>query len=567
MGFVRTALPYRWTVNEIRALYPFFSNLDRRVFFMHGLPPNVGATVFAMFSRLKNLRGIRGVFVDQYVPQLCAAELCEVADEFGGDEEAFLKQRKIKTLDEFMRYSPEASDAANVFLDGMRQDPRALLMLVKSAKAKRFIEKYLGFGHNSIGRMATMWLGFEGISLLAIKSLAWSRPGAAQIALSTRYVDFSGKDVYPIWEDLAEFGVDEGRVRAVIARSFALYRELLDVFPAFLRQYWGTHTAFADHPKDLEAGISGETFDVLGNLLPAATLSSAGFSVSGEALPGVVKHLLLDATPENAELAELIREESEKVGAIQFLRHDEPDEWERRNWRYLALEIFKDLCHASDGEPIAVPIPDQVDGDAQRMIRWLFWLEGNFAPVNDLDSALDDLLGFPRAEFDKLPRIFEALTVPFIGVMSFRGWRDLQRQSLSTHLRTHLTAKLGFYRYDKPAPPELGRAFEELAAANRELERELEAKGVPATIRQYPLALGNRVGFLMSSNLRQWEFCNWQRTKWNVNHEVRQVFLAIERALRRRYHWWERVSRADVARGYCFARGSRPVPLPPKKFV
>jgi hypothetical protein len=57
------------------------------------------------------------------------------------------------------------------------------------------------------------------------------------------------------------------------------------------------------------------------------------------------------------------------------------------------------------------------------------------------------------------------------------------------------------------------------------------------------------------------EFSNWQRTKYSVNHEVRQPFLGFERMLRETYPWWKDVSRADMTSGYVFARGDKAVSL------
>ncbi|HXK36125.1 MAG TPA: hypothetical protein VJ553_00910, partial [Candidatus Paceibacterota bacterium] len=50
--FVLAPLEYSFTERERRALRPFFSNVDRKVFFMSGLPESVAATLLAMYSRL-----------------------------------------------------------------------------------------------------------------------------------------------------------------------------------------------------------------------------------------------------------------------------------------------------------------------------------------------------------------------------------------------------------------------------------------------------------------------------------------------------------------------------------
>ena len=98
--------------------------------------------------------------------------------------------------------------------------------------------------------------------------------------------------------------------------------------------------------------------------------------------------------------------------------------------------------------------------------------------------------------------------------------------------------------------------------ANKDIYTKLMESDVPRALAQYPLALGNFVGFSASGNLLQWEFCNWQRTKFSVNHEVRQIFLSIEKQLRFQYPWWSEISRADMTPAYIFARGSKGLPLP-----
>ena len=78
---------------------------------------------------------------------------------------------------------------------------------------------------------------------------------------------------------------------------------------------------------------------------------------------------------------------------------------------------------------------------------------------------------------------------------------------------------------------------------------------------EYPLALGNNISYLISANLRQWEFANWQRSKASVNHEVRQAFLLVENLLRQKYPWWQNISRADITPAYIFARGGSDISL------
>src|SRR3989344_3092857 len=47
---------YKFSDLEEKALNSFFTNARRRVFFMHTLPTNIGNTLLAMYSRIKNPR-------------------------------------------------------------------------------------------------------------------------------------------------------------------------------------------------------------------------------------------------------------------------------------------------------------------------------------------------------------------------------------------------------------------------------------------------------------------------------------------------------------------------------
>ncbi|MEX1064041.1 MAG: FAD-dependent thymidylate synthase [Candidatus Paceibacterota bacterium] len=554
--FVNAYNDYRFTINEQRALNFFFSNLDFRVFFMHRFPANIGATLLAMFSRIKNPRGIRGLFVDSFLPQFLATGLPEVEKEFGGNEVAFLKARGITSLDQFINYSADSAMLFQEFYDGMGGAHAIYFKeFAESKKAKKFLTMWLDkYGHNSIARVGSLWVCFEGISILAAKSLEWNRPGSGFIELSTRYVDMSGKGCYPVELELeAGWGVPPQGILQQNEFSFSCYGQLAGnnfdgMLPSYLRKKFGH--LFDSALKDLESGVIGETCDVLGNLLPTSTLTSVGVSVSGEAFPAMLRHLLLDNTPENIALVELTVKESKKVGADQFARHYEPTEWEVFARPYVPMSEFSSLALES------CPVVKQLIPEILRM--------NNHSVA---EQFVKMVTGIKRGEFDKLPRSFELMVSPtFLGIMSFRGWRDLQRQGLCTHMRTLLAPSLGFYSYDKlagdgPSSSFLSDSFDRVASSNWALYNGMLDSGVPPILAQYPMALGHNIGFVVGANLRQWEFCNWQRTKFSVNHEVRQVFLAVENSLRDVLPWWQHVSRADTTPAYVFARGESGVPL------
>lgn len=540
-------VPYSFTERERLALEPFFSNTDRKVFYIHGLPTAVTAALIAMYSRLKNPRGLRGHFVDALVPLL----MLENADEDESDSNAEyrvyqreFKQHHLTTLDAVCRFSGAWDLRFRAFLDDAA-DPKFWVRIAKSGRVRDFLSMWLDkYGHKSIARVGTAVGCVEECSVLTAKSLEWARPGAGYIELSTRYVDFSSRALYPAWNEVAIVdSLVADQLQDSAQEGIRLYQELMGErvdgpFPAFLRERYGK--AF-EGSKDLDAAVLGEACDVLGNLLPCATLTSVGFAVSGEAFPQVLKHLVLDGTPENLALADMLVAEASRAGLSSFTRHWEPTPWERETWVTL-----RQFGHDNSLMP-------KCEDAARTILAAMDRLPG-IHPVF-ASTLFDDIMPAERGEFDKLPRAFEAVSAFFERHMSFRSWRDLHRQGFCMHQRALVTPELGFYQYPKPAPVELLAAFSSLHGVNGGLFRLARDRKVLAVLVQYGMAMGNIIRYNIAANLRQWEFCTWQRTKWAVNDEARDAFLSFEYALRSSYPWWRRISRADLTPHYAFARG------------
>jgi thymidylate synthase ThyX len=550
---------YEFSELERTVLRLFFTNCDQSVFLMHVLPQAVGDVLFAMYSRMKNARGVRGTFVDGFLPQFLATRLPIVEHDFGGNAEKFLKANRADSLGAFVSLSSDARNAFEEFLQAFSVNPDYIKRFGAAERVKKLLDTFLDkFGHNSIARMAGgIWIGFEQISILAAKSIEWGRPGAGYIERSTRYVDMSGKDCYPIAAELAAYGLPKSIVEEALDRTFNAYRahsgdNFDGPFPNFLRDTYGH--LYVDAPGNLEVAVAGEVCDVLGNFLPAATLTSVGACVSGEALPELIKHLRLDQTPENYALAEALISEGEKLGLQQFLGHLDISPWKEMCWRYLNLREFSD--YPGRMTPIALPPRKTVE---ESLVRAFNDIERS---ARSMEGLCRLLRATPRGEFDKLPNQFEHHSAAFSGVMSFRGWRDLQRMGFCTHHRTLLTPRIGFYRYDKPAPPSLWVNGRDAFLRERDLYSLMASSGIPGELMQYPFVLGNLIGFQIGANLAEWEFCGFQRTAYPVDHEVRQVFCAAERELRQAYDpWWRELSRADMTPAYIFARGNKAISL------
>jgi hypothetical protein len=372
----------------------------------------------------------------------------------------------------------------------------------------------------------------------------------------------------------AGYGVPTHGIESLFNQLFGDYKVLFGekgdgILPTFYKDHYASVFADANRQADLDMGISGETSDVLGNLLPLATLTEVAIATSGEALPSILKHLKLDGTPENEALIEAILAEAPKVGADNYARHWQPTRAEVAAWVYPSdrAEIWERAKRHGHVFPVGSSPLQTMD------IRVAI---GHKEPGEESRYSGPDLIGTYLAEIfgpdgqertyhDKLPREFELNSISFDGVISMRGWRDLHRQSLNTHLRTLVGPNIGFYEYDKPQPPELTNAFKSAATVSQIRYEELAS--VPAFLRQYIMPMGWLVGFTYAGNFRQMEFSIWQRTKPSANHEVRQVFLAMNSQLENASIWWSRASRAsalDIHREqkYIFARSQSEVGLP-----
>jgi hypothetical protein len=561
-GFVRAPVEYQWTPREARALEPVCSSITSRIFFLERMPEQVRTGLLAMYSRLKNPRGLRGNWVDNLLPSLLAPLIGEVAavldaiDPQAADAEElrkqladkWLKERGLTSLDRFCAYNAEANQAFELWCQAA--SGRDLWRRIANGdRIRAFLQMWLdAYGHNSIARTGHVVFCCEDISILAAKTLEWGRPGAGEIELSTRYVVVSKKGRYPFEHELEVIDPHVARFALEVhEQSMDEYRTLMGekvdgIFPAFLRKHW----AGIVPERDMGMGVQGESCDVLGNLLTGAMLTSVGIAVSAEAFPQHIKHLYLDGTPEGVALAELIVDEARTVGLGSFVRHEKPTPFEQVNWDYLYPSM-----------------PDR-----QFMAPANAYVELLLAAVFEkpsFEAVLRKLHAVERTDYDKLPSQFESFEVNVWGAMSFRGWRDLQRMSFCSHLRSRVTPLIGFYEYTKPGPPELGAAFARIHELNRDLFTSMMACGVPDELAEYPMALGNLVKYHAAANAKQWEFCFWQRSDPSVNDEVRVEFLKADAQMCRAFPWWEEVSRVDRTPHYVFARvskGSEPVVMP-----
>lgn len=536
----RRSVPYVFSELEQEFLTLFFSNHHRHTFLVFQLPANVLASLLAMYSRIKDPRGLRGVFLDTLLVYFLASQLPIVEREYLGDTAAFLKQKGIKSFADLMLVAG-AKTVAKTFLRSAAGNPQYVKEFAQGKRIKDFLATYLdGYGHTSIARLGSVAVCCENISLLAAKAIEHPRPGAGFIEVSTRYVDMRQASLYPFIEEWRGFAFDASQVTNLVQYCSDTYTKGMEIFQDFLRPLYADAT---------EGALFGEACDVVSNLLPAATLTSVGACVSGESLRSLLRCLYLEGLPETTALADLIRDELATTGLDQFARHIEPTEWDMTHIKYAPLTVFRDLPRMQGGWRDTHALEEHL----WFALETMGYIESSMDDrIKSLTSALEEGEFFvSRSEHDKLPPLFEHGQLSFRGLISFRSWRDFQRHTLSSNERTLLTPWLGFYHHDKPLSPYVEQAFD----TAQELSRIAVGNSlVPELLQQYMLPLGFNVGFLHASNLRQLEFLCWQRSGANVNHEVRRVILAMNALVLKSFPWWEQLSRTDRTPKYRLAR-------------
>lgn len=531
---------------EKKILSRVFSNTDKNTYFIYGLPEELITTLLSMFSRVKNPRGLRGLFLEGFVPKM------PVIGRIFTDPEGYLRENGDKAISQIPAQELEMLVGMGFSLDYYRS-------IVTMEKIKDFLGKFLdAYGHNSIARMGIIHLALENVSLLAEKTVEWARPGAGYIALSTRFVDMGARQVYPVWRF---FQWEESCVREHILSCMEAYQRLYPICESHFRKEFG-------HFEPNNAAITGKVCDSLGNLLPCATLTSLGVSMMGEAYQSVLRHLIADDNPECMALAHEIVEEARKTGnAILLGSHYKPSGYFPAY--YVDKNRFPDYDLGLAVDELRPEVFVQKDYIVPNALALESIIKMSGRPIDEgfLDSKnlfvdLNTKRNAKHESYEKLPDWFEHASAIFSGLMSFRSWRDIHRMGFCTHRRGWVTPQYGVY-----LPPDMPQEFkDEYAHLHRKERFSLFSMDSPNlvhgfyTLAQYAYMIGNFVPFIIGANLREWEFVNWQRTKWGVNEEVRKVALKAEKFLRYEYPWWKRISRADLTWEYIFARGDKAVP-------
>jgi thymidylate synthase ThyX len=476
-----------FTDEEMRALAPYFTNVDAPVFGLK-LPQEVAGALFSRYSR--SAKSLRRVFLDEF-------------------------QGEAGVL--------PGADAAS--------DGDAL------KRARAFYDRVLvGYGDDSVAQLGGAHLAIEGVSNVTAQILEDARIGIAFLEKSTRYVRFDQRDARGDFPWFREPSLMASRHRdayvALMDRLFGTYTAQIDAMITHIEKVLPIESVAVRHPKTGEplefadvkrdeellkaakrayaATVRAHACDVMRSYLPASTLTNLGIFATGQAYEHLLNRLLTHHSHECRALAVSMRRELDRL-IPSFVKRSGPSLW-KESLRARAAAAAARIV--PPGPPSVSPVTlVDFDRDAEeKVLAALLYPLGDrpLAEVRSRVRALEpaertallvSLASGRKTRRDKPPRALEEASYAFDLVGNLGIYRDLHRHRLLSQERQPFSTAHG---YD--TPPEIveaghGPLFEECMARAAELH-EAVRKEHPAEA-PYVVPFAFRVRWYVTMNLRE----------------------------------------------------------------
>jgi thymidylate synthase ThyX len=453
-----------FTEEERSALRPHFTNLNRPVFALIGLPETVKGALFARYSRYQGT--LRRLYLDEF-------------SDAGGATEPF---------------------------DGEEGE-----------RARKLYERiFLGYGDDSVAQLGGAHIACEWVSNVMTKLLQRGRL-AAYLEQSTRYIPYDAPIAegmgYRYWRD-ASLGP---AYEAAMDFLFDSYSRALPQVEAWAAERFPRPDGEpeAAHQRALRA----KALDLLRGLLPAASLSHVGIFATGQAYEQLLLRLYASPLPEARDYADMILAELKTVMPSFVARVERPErggEWiSYLRSRSEAAERWAGRLglrrEAAPSGPAVRLL--SVEGDEDGLLAALLY-EGSTASEDEARSAvralppderaamLAELVGERSNRRHRPGRGFEALRYRFEVVSDYGAFRDLQRHRMLTVQWQTLGPDLG-----AGVPEELEQAgvadlYREGLERSRAEHERIAGAGLPE-LAPYALCLGYRIRYVLDMNARE----------------------------------------------------------------
>ena len=453
---------------ERAAIAPYFSNPDRPVFALTGLPETVKGALFARYSR--SAKSLRRLFLDEF----------------------------------FEGVGTAAAEATGVGIE----------------RADRLYQRVFNdYGDDSVAQLGGVHLAVEDASNILTKVLERGRL-MAYLEQSTRYIPYTERRGEN-WRYLVPAELDGHPLRAEFVRVMNATFEIYARWIGPMQEWFAARHPKAPSDSDgvYRAAIRAKALDTLRGLLPAATQSNVGMYGTGQAYEALLLRMRASPLAEARATANAMLEELRKIIPAFLTRVDQPDRGGR--WSaYLADVRSKtaDVAARFTQESAASPADEVtlVDFDPEGEVKVVAaaMYAASSLPDADLLALARRMPGGDRAAMlkacvgertnrrHKPGRAFERTSYRFDVLTDYGAFRDLQRHRLLTIEWQPLSPFHGFIRPEAVVDAGAGSDWAQVMDRSAALYEALWSAGLP-DVAPYAVSMAYRVRFVMDMNARE----------------------------------------------------------------
>ena len=488
-----------FTDGERSILDRYFSNTDRPVFAIFGLPEVVKGALFARYSR--SPKSVRRLFLDEFV-----------------DSGAIGATHESSTSDDAGR-----------------------------AKAESLYDRvFTQYGDDSVAQLGGAHLAVEQASNILTKVLEWGRL-ASYLEQSTRYIFYDqtlgGRYRYHMPAELSGHPI-VGRYTVELDDLFGFYSRTVAKLVAYYEAMYPRTDG--DSAFVWKSTIRARACDDARGLLPAATTSNVGIFASGQAYEALLLRMAAHPLEEVRWNASLMLGELRTVIPSFMKRVDVPD----RGGAW--TKYFEGIRSAMSGQaalldpsPGARATVDLVewDPDGERKVAASALYPHVNMPERDLRAAV---WGMSEAQIDdvfsayvgdrtnrrhKPGRGMEQTFYRFDILCDYGIFRDLQRHRMLTIDWQALSPANGFVTPDPVTDIGVGAQWTEAMEAMASLYDDIES-AISTDVAQYVVPFAYKVRFSMNLNAREAFHMLELRTQQGGHPEYRAVCQEMHTQIR-----------------------------------
>lgn len=485
---------------DIAILQKHVTNVDKNIYVIYNLPPEVIAVLFAYVSR--NPASFR---------------------------ENLLKLIKSEDLD--------TNAITQFYMD------KGINYQEAKEKAMKFHEKWVvGYGHSSISEHAVAHIAIENVSILATKAIEDSRL-ASYTEKSTRYQVFDRNKFYKP-ENIMHSSLGED-YKKTCESLFDLYHEMIPKLIEYMKSKYPKPNEMSD--ALYESISKARACDVARYVLPVSTLTNLAITINARSLERMIIKLLSHPLSEMKQIGSEIKTEVLKI-IPTLVKYTEPNlylmETNRLMKGFLAKEIgidveAEEIKHENENKAKLVSYDKDAENKIIASIIYKY-SHKNYEKIYekvkgmsdaDKEKIFDEFLK-RMGKHDPPMRELEHVYYTFDILLDYGAYRDIQRHRICTQTTQDLNPKNGYAIPKEIEEIGYGNRFKEaMKLAGKTFEK--IASYFPKEA-QYVLPLAFRTRTLFTMNLREiYHFVKLRSSKeghiayrkiaWDIYNEIKRV--------------------------------------------